>query len=34
VFPLGPSADQVLILCPYMMLEVLKGVVRPLGQPI
>lgn len=27
VFPLGTGADQVLVLCPYMLLEMLKGVV-------
>lgn len=34
VFSLGTGADQVLAVCPYMLLEVLKGVVRSLGQPV
>lgn len=34
MFPLGAGADQVLILCPHMLLEMLKGVVRSLGEPV
>lgn len=34
VFSLGTGADQVLVVCSYMLLEVLKGVVRSLRQPI
>lgn len=34
VFSLGTGADQVLVVCSYMLLEVLKGVVRTLRQPV
>lgn len=34
MFPLGAGADQVLILCPHMLLEVLKSVVRSLREPV
>lgn len=34
VFSLGTGADQVLVLCPYMLLEVLKGVVRSLRESV
>lgn len=31
---LWAGADQVLTVCPYMLLEVLKGIVRSLRKPI
>lgn len=34
MFSLGASADQVLAVRPYMLLEVLEGVVRSLRQSV